>query len=184
MIRVTIDSIRVDLRNQQQVVILKEESVERYLPIWIGPSEANAIAIKLQGAEVPRPLSHDLLCSVIHALGATVDCVVVSELESNAFYAKIILRVNGEQVEVDSRPSDALALAVRVQVPVYAEESVLDQAGIWLDEETGKPIPTDRQRGETNRKRREVSQEELQGMSAFTDFIDTLDLGDIDKREP
>jgi hypothetical protein len=182
MVRVTIDSIRVDLRNHQQVVILKEESAERYLPIWIGPTEARAIAIKLQGAEVARPLSHDLLCSVIHALGATVECTVVSELESDVFYATIILRIDDEEVEVDSRPSDALALAVRTQAPVYAEEAVLEQAGIWLDEETGKPIPAEGQ-GETNRKRRKVSQEDLQGMSAFADFISTLNLDDIDRDE-
>lgn len=180
MIRVTIDSIRVDLRNQQQVVILKEQSEERYLPIWIGPAETNAIAIKLQGVEVPRPLSHDLLCSVICALAATVNCVVVSELESDTFYAKIIFTVKDGQVAVDSRPSDALALAVRVQAPVYVEEAVLDQAGIWLDE-TGRPIPAGEQNGGTNRKRREVSQDEMRRMSAFTDFINTLDLDGIDK---
>jgi hypothetical protein len=177
MFRVTIDSIRVDLRNYQQVVILKEESVERYLPIWIGPAETRAIAIKLQGAEVARPLSHDLLCSVIHALGAAVECIVISELDSDVFYAKIVLRLDDEEVEVDSRPSDALALAVRTRAPVYAEEAVLEQAGIWLDEETGKPIPAFGQKG------RKVSQEELRGMSAFTDFISTLDLDDIDRDE-
>jgi len=118
MNRVTIDSIRVDLRNYQQVVVLKEESVERYLPIWIGPAEANSIAIKLQGASVPRPLSHDLICSVIEALGAKVDSVVITELRSDTFYAKIILKADGEELQVDSRPSDALALAASTQAEV------------------------------------------------------------------
>lgn len=181
MIRVTIESIRVDSRNEQYVVILKEESEERYLPIWIGPAEAEAIAIELQGVEVPRPLTHDLLYSVIHTLGAGVDSVVVSELEGNTFHAKVILRANGEQTEVDCRPSDALALAVRAQIPVFAEEPILDKAGIWLDRETGRPTPGD-QKSETDDERG-VSQEELQRMSAFADFIKGLDLDDIDKRE-
>ena len=176
MNRVTIDSIRVDLRNYQQVVVLKEESVERYLPIWIGPTEANSIAIKLQGASVPRPLSHDLICSVIEALGAKVDSVVITELRSDTFYAKIILKADGEELQVDSRPSDALALAASTQAPIFTEEQVLDEAGIWLDKETGRPI------SEGSRPR-EVSQEELRRMSAFTDFINTLDLDDIDKDE-
>jgi len=176
MISVTIDSIRVDLRNHQQVVVLKEESEERYLPIWIGPAEANAIAIRLQGAEVHRPLSHDLICSVIEDLGAKVDSVVIAELRSNTFYAEIILKVDGEELQVDSRPSDALALAVRTQSSIFVEESVLDEAGIWLDKETGMPISG-------SGRSREVSQEELRRMSAFTDFINTLDLDDINKDE-
>jgi len=176
MNRVTIDSIRVDLRNYQQVVVLKEESVEHYLPIWIGPAEANSIAIKLQGASVPRPLSHDLICSVIEALGAKVDSVVITELRSDTFYAKIILKADGEELQVDSRPSDALALAASTQAPIFTEEQVLDEAGIWLDKETGRPI------SEGSRPR-EVSHEELRRMSAFTDFINTLDLDDIDKDE-
>jgi len=176
MISVTIDSIRVDLRNHQQVVVLKEESEERYLPIWIEPAEANSIAIKLQGVTVPRPLSHDLICSVIEDLGAKVDSVVIAELRSNTFYAEIILKVDGEELQVDSRPSDALALAVRTQSPIFVEESVLDEAGIWLDKETGMPFSG-------SGRSREVSQEELRRMSAFTDFINTLDLDDINKDE-
>ena len=176
MISVTIDSIRVDLRNHQPVVVLKEESAERYLPVWIGPAEANAIAIKLQGGSEPRPLTHDLICSIIEGLGAKMDSVVIAELRSNTFYAEIILKVDGEELKVDSRPSDALALAVRTLSPIFVEESVLDEAGIWLDKETGKPISGSGQS-------REVSQEELRRMSAFTDFINTLDLDDINKDE-
>ena len=113
MIEMVIDSIRVSLMNYHRVVILKEKAVERYLPIWIGPTEADAIAVKLQGAAVPRPLSHDLLHSVIGALGATLSSIVINDLRSDTFYAKIILNVDGGQMEIDSRPSDALALAVR-----------------------------------------------------------------------
>jgi len=142
MIEMLIDSIRVSLMNYQRVVILKEKDSDRYLPIWIGPAEADAIAVKLQDVTVPRPLTHDLLRSVIDVLGATVSSIVVSELKNDTFYAKIVLSVDGGQMEVDSRPSDALALAVRANVPIFAEEVVLDKAGIMLDKETGKPTPS------------------------------------------
>lgn len=179
MIQVSIDSIRVSVMNYQRVVILKESKAERYLPIWIGPAEADAIALKLQGVTVSRPLTHDLLCSVIDALGAKVNFVVVNELHDDTFYAKINVTVNGKYMEIDSRPSDALALAVRVKVPIYVEETVLDKAGIVFDRETGKPIPSSQasQSGE----KRELSEEELRKLSAFTDFINTLDLQDLDK---
>src|SRR4030067_1771603 len=140
MIEMTIDSIRVSLMNYQRVVILKEKMSDRYLPIWIGPAEADAIAVKLQGVTVPRPLTHDLLSSVIDTLGATVNSIIVNDLKNDTFFAKVILDVDKKQVEVDSRPSDALALAVRTCVPIFADESVLDKAGILLDGETGKPI--------------------------------------------
>ncbi|MEE8420405.1 MAG: bifunctional nuclease family protein, partial [Dehalococcoidales bacterium] len=136
MIEMNIDSIRVSLMNYQRVVILKEKDARRYLPIWIGPSEADAIAVKLQGVNVPRPLTHDLLSSVIDSLGANIDSIIVNDLKSDTFYAKIVLNVDGGQVEIDSRPSDALALAVRADVAIYADEAVLDKAGILLDEET------------------------------------------------
>ena len=182
MREMTIDSIRVSLMNYQRVVILKEKMAERYLPIWIGPAEADAIAVKLQGASVPRPLTHDLLHSILNALGATVDSIIVSDLQKDTFYAKIILNVNGEKIEIDSRPSDALALAVRVGVPIYAEEVVLDKAGILLDQETGKPITQEGEPGETGEKGKKISNEELKKLSAFSDFIDTLDFDDFDKR--
>jgi uncharacterized protein len=146
MIEMVVDSIRVSLTNYQRVVILKEKAAERYLPIWIGPAEADAIAVKLQGVTVPRPLSHDLLQSVIGALGATLDSVVINDLKSDTFYAIIVLNVEGGQMDVDSRPSDALALAVKSEAPIYVEVAVLDKAGILLNEETGKPI-SDEERG-------------------------------------
>ncbi len=183
MIEMTIDSIRVSLMNYQRVVILKEKMAERYLPIWIGPAEAEAIAIKLQGATVPRPLTHDLLYSVINALGATINSIIVSDLKNDTFYAKIILNVDGEQMEVDSRPSDALALAVRAEVPIYAEEAVLDKASILLDKETGKPILGEGESGGAGGKGEKVSEEEMKRMSAFYNFINTLDLEDFDKRK-
>ncbi len=183
MIEMTIDSIRVSLMNYQRVVILKEKMAERYLPIWIGPAEADAIAVKLQGVNVPRPLTHDLLSSVIDTLGATIESIIVSELRNDTFYAKIILNIDGGQMEVDSRPSDALALAVRVEAPIYVEEEVLDKAGILLDQETGKPVYQEKEEREAGGEGKQVSEEELKKMSAFYDFINTLDLEDFEKRK-
>jgi len=181
MIEVTIDSIRVSLMNYQRVVILKEKTSERYLPIWIGPAEADAIAVKLQGVNVPRPLTHDLLSSVIDTLGGSVEFIVVNDLKNDTFFASIVMNIDSEQIRVDSRPSDALALAVRVESPIYVEESVLERAGIVLDKETGKPIPPEREGGAVDAAK--ISEEELRRMSAFTDFINTLDLEDLDKGE-
>jgi len=181
MIEMLIDSIRVSLMNYQRVVILKEKESDRYLPIWIGPAEADAIAVKLQDVTVPRPLTHDLLRSVIDALGATISSIVVSELKNDTFYAKIVLSVDGGKMEVDSRPSDALALAVRANAPIFAEEIVLEKAGIMLDKETGKPIQEEEAGGTGERKK--PSEEEIKKMSAFYDFINTLDLEDLDKHK-
>jgi len=193
MVEMTIDSIRVSLMNYQRVVILKEKETGRYLPIWIGPAEADAIAVKLQGVDVPRPLTHDLLQSVIDSLGATVNSIIVSDLKNDTFFAKIVLSADGGVVEVDSRPSDALALAVRVGVPIYTEEVVLDQAGIYLDKETGKPVvgeteisegkPAGKAKAKGKGKAKELSEEEIKKMSAFYDFINTLDMDDFDKRK-
>ena len=184
MEEMVIDSIRVSLMNYQRVVILKEKESDRYLPIWIGPAEADAIAVKLQDISVPRPLTHDLLRSVIDTLGGSVGHILVSDLESDTFYAKIVINVNGKSVEIDSRPSDAIALAVRSQVPIYAEETVLAKAGILLDKETGKPLlPEDAAAGDGEDKPRVVKEEDLRRMSAFTDFINSLDLEDFGKQK-
>ena len=179
MFEMVIDSIRVSLMNYQRVVILRQKDSDRYLPIWIGSSEADAIALKLQDVSVPRPLTHDLLGSVISTLGATINRIVVSDLSKDTFYAKIVLKHNGTTMEVDSRPSDAIALAVRSQAPIYVEDSVLEAAGVQMDPETGAPV-TPSENGEEARPLRE---EELKSLSAFKDFVDTLDLEDLDKGE-
>ena len=179
MLEMTVDSIRVSPMNYQRVVILREKESDRYLPIWIGPAEADAIAVKLQDLSVPRPLTHDLLGTIIDCLGGTITQILVSDLQNDTFFAKITIQANGESKEIDCRPSDAVALAVRAQVPIYANEEVLDKAGIHLDKETGKPLGRDTasDSGET-----EVKPEELKSMSAFTDFIDSLDLEDFGKQ--
>ena len=181
MLEMTIDSIRVSPMNYQRVVILKEKDADRYLPIWIGPAEADAIAVKLQDLSVPRPLTHDLLSTIIDSLGGSVEHILVNDLQNDTFYAKITIKANGSSKEIDCRPSDAVALAVRVQVPIYVDESVLEKAGILLDKETGKPIGAGQRDAEDADQPVEVKEEELRRMSAFTDFIDTLDLEDFGK---
>ncbi|MBI2761077.1 MAG: bifunctional nuclease family protein [Chloroflexi bacterium] len=175
MIEMTIESIRVHLMNYQRVVILKEKDSDRYLPIWIGPNEAEAIAIRLQEVNIARPLTHDLLRTVIDTLGAKVTSVVVNDLANDTFYARIVLDVNGRPLEIDSRPSDAIALAVRARVPIYAEDVVLDKAGVVLNgDEAAEKVAEPRAK---------VDEAELERMSAFRDFIESLDLDDFDKRK-
>ena len=180
MKQMTVDSIRVSPMNYQRVVILRENDSDRYLPIWIGPAEADAIAVKLQDLSVPRPLTHDLLREVIDKLGGSIQRILVNDLQNDTFFATITIEVNGQTEDIDCRPSDAVALAVRAKVPIFANESVLDKAGIQLDKE-GKPSgqPAGDQPAEP---RGEVNEEELEGMSAFTDFLDTLDLEDFGNR--
>jgi bifunctional DNase/RNase len=178
MVEMTIESIRVSLMNYQRVVILKEKDSERYLPIWIGPAEADAIAVRLQEVQVARPLTHDLLRSVITSLGATVQRVVVNDLANDTFYARVILDVDGRSVEIDSRPSDAIALAVRAQVPIYAEESVLDKAGVYLDQEG---MPKSEQAPSPTEPTTQTSPEELERLSPFREVIEGLNLEDLER---
>jgi hypothetical protein len=183
MIEMAVDSIRVSLMNYQRVVILKEKETSRYLPIWIGASEADAIAVKLQGTSVARPLTHDLMRSIIDALGGKVTSIVISDLQKDVFFAKVLLDNNGEQVEIDSRPSDAIALAVRVQVPIYAEEDVLNRGGVWLDKETGKPVEDGDSQTAPEGKVQVIDEEMKKKASAFYDYINKIDLDDFGKRK-
>ena len=179
MVEMTIESIRVSLMNYQRVVILKEKESDRYLPIWIGPAEADAIAVRLQEVAVARPLTHDLLRSIIDSLGASVESVIVSDLSNDTFFARIMLQVDGRSLEIDSRPSDAIALAVRAQVPIFAEEAVLEKAGVTLDQE-GQTLES--VTGDGSEPAREVSPEELEKLSPFRDVIEGLDLEDFGKK--
>ena len=179
MLEMVIDSIRVSLMNYQRVVILRVKDSDRYLPIWIGPSEADSIALKLQDVSVPRPLTHDLLRAIITSLGATVNHIVVSDLTNDTFFAKIVMQHNGTTMEIDSRPSDAIALAVRTEAPIYADDAVVEKAGVQMDLETGKPIVPD----EGEEGARPLREEELKSLSAFQEFVDTLNLEDLGKTE-
>ncbi len=183
MMELEIDSIRVSLLNYQRVVILKEKEADRYLPIWIGPNEADAIAIKLQEVAVPRPLTHDLLHNVLGELGAVIQHILVSGLDHETFFAKIMVSIGEKTIPIDSRPSDALALAVRARVPIFADEDVLAKAGVKLDQETGGTIIGSRTAGDSEHSNpRPVKPEELEKMSAFSDFIETLDMGGIGEK--
>ena len=175
MIEMSVEFVRVSMQNYNRVVILKEKEAERYLLIWIGPAEAEAIAMRLGDVQPPRPQTHDLLVNIIESLQARVSHVLVNDLNNDTFYARIVLEVNGRSVEIDSRTSDAIALAVRTQVPIYAEESVLERAGTLLDKEPDH-LATAPALGEPLSR---VGPEELEKMSAFKDFIDTLDLDDL-----
>ena len=182
MMELEIDSIRVSLLNYQRVVILKEKESDRYLPIWIGPNEADAIAIKLQEVAVPRPLTHDLLHNVLGELGAEIQHILVSGLDHETFFAKIMVSIGDKTIPIDSRPSDALALAVRARVPIFAEEAVLAKAGVKLDQETGGTIIGSKSEGSEEPRHAPLKPEELEKMSAFSDFIETLDMKGIGER--
>lgn len=161
MVQVTIDSIRVSLMSQHRIVILKDTDTERFLPIWIGPYEAEAITVSLQEMEVQRPLTHDLLRNVLQTLGAEVLRVNITELKDDVFFARIIMQVNGQLLEIDSRPSDALALSVRAHVPIFVAESVMQEAA---------SVPEDEIESEESDERLEV----------FKDFVESLDMDDLE----
>jgi bifunctional DNase/RNase len=173
MIEVTIDSIRVSLMSQHRIVILKDTESDRYLPIWIGPCEADAITVELQEVEVSRPLTHDLLKSVISELGAEIVHILINDLRNDVFYARIVVDLNGRRLEIDSRPSDAIALAVRVKTPIYVEEGVMERAASTPEQEVDGEQAATATNSETPDER----------LSIFKDFVDTLDLDDLDDNE-
>jgi hypothetical protein len=133
LVEMVVESVRVHMLSSRHVVILKETDHDRYLPIWIGPWEASAIAMKLQGLTADRPLTHDLFASALESLGVRVDRVVISTLAEETYHARLHLERNGDTFEIDSRPSDALALAVRTGGRIFASEAVLEQAALGAD---------------------------------------------------
>lgn len=174
MLEVSIDSIRVSLMSQHRVVVLKEADTQRYLAIWIGPDTAEAIHMHLQNVVVARPMTHDLLKNVISAMDATVSHIVISDLNNDVFYARIVLDVNGRSIEVDSRPSDALALAVRSGAKLFVAESVMSEAGI--EPESGIDVD-EFLRGSDESSTGESAEE--RDLDIFRDFVDSLDLDDL-----
>ncbi|NIS82664.1 MAG: bifunctional nuclease family protein [Anaerolineales bacterium] len=167
-IEVVVDSIRVSLMSPQRIIILREVDSDRFLPIWIGPFEADAITLSLQELEVARPLTHDLLRNVLQSLGAKVLRVNITELRDDVFYARIILSVNGREMEIDSRPSDALALAVRVNVPIFVAEDVMEEAASLPEVD----VESEEEIGESEDR-----------LEVFKDFVEKLDLDDLDSSE-
>ncbi len=159
MIEVSIDSIRVSLVSPHRIVVLKDGD-DRFLPIWIGPFEADAITIALQGNQVARPLTHDLMKNLIKEAGGTPAHILVNDLRDDTFFARIVMDLNNHRVEVDSRPSDAIALAVRFQIPIYVAPTVMERAAI-------RPSAG------------EEESEESDKLGAFKDLIEDLDLDDL-----
>lgn len=181
-VEVVIDSIRVSLMSQQRIVMLKDIKKERYLPIWIGVPEAESIVIALQEVEVVRPLTHDLLKKVFDALNAEIIRVEVTALNDDIYYGNIVTRHNQEIINIDARPSDALALAVRAHVPIYVDKRVFEVAGVVPDEDirTERAKPKEQEVVEEE----EISEQVTSGpvedrLSIFEDFIEKLDI-DLD----
>jgi bifunctional DNase/RNase len=176
MIEVVIDSVRVSLMSPQRVVVLRQTDAERFVPIWVGPYEAEAITVALQEIEMIRPLTHDLLKSVFGTFDASIKRVEIVSLREEIFFGNIVAEANGQEVNIDSRPSDAIALAVRAHVPIYVHQSVLDEAGITPE--------TDMQTSGTASKDASAESEDSSDrLSIFEDFIDQLDLGKLDDKD-
>jgi bifunctional DNase/RNase len=166
MVEMSVESVRINLATNQRVVILKDPRSERYLFIWIANPEAYSIAMELQGTTSQRPLTHDLLKNVISELGGTLTSVIINDLSDDVFFARLVFDANGRHIEVDSRPSDAIALAVRLKSPILVTESVLDQAGVTLQsvEEREEPNWAHRERATG-----------YDNLDVYRDFINSLD---------
>jgi len=136
MIEMVIYGVSFDLVGKQPIVLLKTADGNKFLPIWIGHPEAAAILMKLQGASTPRPMTHDLVTAMLEQLDAQVTRITVTELKENTFYASITVAQNGSEMEIDSRPSDAIALAVRAEAPIYANERVIEESAIEFEGES------------------------------------------------
>ena len=179
MIETVVESIRVSLVNQNRVVILKEVHGPRHLPIWIGVWEAEAIAMEIQGVNAARPLPYDLVKSIVADLDGHIERVLVSDLTDEIYYATIVLRQGDRTVDIDARPSDAIAIAVRAKVPILVSERVMDRASLVPDDDDDEESATPAA----------VEAEPTAGggpdderLTVFRDFINTLDLEDFDKR--
>jgi bifunctional DNase/RNase len=178
MIEVQIDSVRVHLMTPSRLVVLKQVNSERYLPIWVGPYEAEAITVALQEVEMIRPLTHDLLKNVFGAFNARITRIEIVKLENDIYYGTIVAEVDGREIFVDSRSSDAIALSVRAHVPILVHPSVMDSAGIIPEQdmpeneeapEKGEPAP--------------LSKEGVERLTVFEDFLGKLDLDKLDDKD-
>ena len=158
MIEVQVDTIRVRLTGRDRLILLKEVGQERQLPIYIGVAEADAISLELKGYRHQRPFTHDLLLSCVQALGGQLQYVLLNELRKDIFYALLHIVQDGREIDIDARSSDSIAIAVRAKVPIYVDEKVMEEAGVWPTQEV------------------EMNQTEL---AVFRDFVDTLDLDDL-----
>ena len=161
MIEVTLETIQISLVSSHRIVVLKEAGAQRYLPIWIGPCEAESISVGAKGVDVPRPLTHDLVVNILDSLDAELLYISVHDLAENTFYATLVVTVNDSEVEIDARPSDAIAIAVRTGVPIYVSEQVMEEAGVMPEKDIMQPASGD-----------------LENLGIFRDFLSSLDLDD------
>ena len=180
MVEVVIDSIRVHLMAPQRVLVLKQVNAQRYLTIWVGPYEAEAITIALQEVEVARPLTHDLLKNIFTAFNARITRIEIVKLENDIFYGNIVAETEMGEMRIDSRPSDAIAIAVRAHVPILVDVDVMEAAGMSPDQdvpaETAPPPPQETPAP--------LSDEANDRLSIFKDFIDKLDIDKPDNDKP
>jgi uncharacterized protein len=181
MIEVTIDSVRVNLMSPQRLVILREVGADRYLPIWVGPYEAEAITVALQEVEMIRPLTHDLLKNVFTTFNAKVKRIEIVALKEDIFYGNIVAEVNGQETNVDSRPSDAIALAVRAHVPILVHESVIQNAGITPESDVESSGAEPAEAEKPGRPPAPMGDFSTERLSVFEDFLGKLDLDKLDK---
>ena len=181
MIEMIVDRVQVSLMSQHRLVVLRDAQEERYLPIWIGAFESEAITLELQGMLRERPLTHDLLKATITEMGGAVRHIFINNLSKDVFYAQINIEVNGDSIDIDSRPSDAIALAVRLKAPIYVDKQVMDKAGIRPDRNVEPEIlGLDDEFADSMDPSEKVDETKL---SAFADFVDTLNLDDFDEDE-
>lgn len=184
MVEVVIDSIRVGLMSQQRVVILREMDADRYLAIWIDPYMAEQITFALQEVEVARPMSHDLMKSIFQNLESRVTRVEIIELKDDIFYGNIVADSNGHTINIDSRPSDALALAVRANVPILVSRQVMDEAGIIPEDNiTDEDIPTGAVFTEEQAAGSGNDENAEEHLSVFQDFLSNIDVNEEDAED-
>lgn len=182
MVEVVIDSVRVSLTNQQRIVVLREANNERYLPIWIGPYEAEAITIALQEIEVARPQTHDLLKNILATLNARLLRIEVVSLKEDVFYGNLVVEVDGRTVYIDSRPSDALAIAARAHVPILVSREVMDSAGVIPEEDLQNQRPPASQARAAGGEEPEV-EASSERLSVFEDFLQNLNIDNVEDSE-
>jgi len=183
MVEVVIDSVRVSLTNQQRIVVLRETNNERYLPIWIGPYEAEAITIALQEIEVARPQTHDLLKNMLTMLNSRLVRIEVVSLKDDVFYGNLVIEVDGRTILIDSRPSDALALAARTRVPILVAKEVMDTAGVVPEDDVQGQRPsssTPATRPTSSKGESQETDTSSERLSVFEDFLQNLDLDTMD----
>jgi len=178
MIEVQIDSVRVHLMTPQRLVVLKEIGSERYLPIWVGPNEAEAITVALQEVEMSRPLTHDLLKNVFNAFNARVTRIEIVQLQNDIFYGNIVAEVDGKEIHIDSRPSDAIALSVRVHVPILVHKSVMDEASIMPEADISESVENLEKSPPAP-----LSKEGTERLTVFENFLGKLDLDQLDDKD-